>query len=207
MTTAPATSVLRIDASMRTAGSITRDLADEIVAELEKHGPVTVTTRDLAATPIPQVDETWIGANFTPPEERTDSQKDKLALSDTLVAELQAADTLVIGLPVYNFGVPAALKAWIDMVCRARVTFRYSENGPVGLLEGKRAIIALASGGTSMDTPIDFATPYIRHVMGFIGIKDVTVVAADGLMMDEGRLGTAKASIPTVVAGMAAAAE
>jgi hypothetical protein len=100
------------------------------------------------------------------------------------VAELKAADTLVIGLPIYNFGVPAALKAWVDQVARAGVTFKYSEYGPKGLLEGKRAIVAVASGGTEAGSDIDFATGYIRHVLGFIGITDVEFVTADRLMLD-----------------------
>lgn len=175
------TRVLRIDSSARTEGSISRDLAARITEKLDAG---SVTLRDLAAEPLPQVDADWIGANFTPADARSDAQAAKLALSDTLIAEVQAADVLVIGLPIYNFGVPAALKAWIDQVARAGVTFRYTENGPVGLLEGKRAIIAVASGGTEAGSPIDFATGYLKHVLGFIGIHDVTFVSADRLMLD-----------------------
>ena len=109
---------------------------------------------------------------------------EKLALSNALVAELQAADVIVIGAPVYNFGVPAAFKAWIDQVARAGLTFKYTEYGPKGLLEGKRAIVAVASGGTEVGSDIDFATGYIRHVLGFIGIEDVVFVAADKLTVD-----------------------
>lgn len=173
--------ILRIDASARKTGSISRDLVDRIVA---KASTARVITRDLADTPVPQINEDWIGANFTPADTRTDAQTETLALSDTLVAELMDADTIVIGLPIYNFGVPSALKAWIDMVARAGVTFRYSEAGPEGLLTGKRAILAVASGGTKSGSEMDFATGYIRHVLGFMGITDVTVVAADQLMID-----------------------
>ncbi len=173
--------VLRIDASARKTGSISRDLTDRILA---KAAAPTIITRDLADTPVPQVDETWIGANFTPADDRTAAQKDTLALSDALVADVKAADTIVIGLPIYNFGVPSALKAWIDMIARAGVTFRYTETGPEGLLTGKRAIVAVASGGTKAGSEIDFATGYIRHVLGFIGITDVTFVTADQLMID-----------------------
>lgn len=173
--------ILRIDASARRDGSVSRDLADRIVA---RFGPeASVTTRDLA-TGLPLIDEAWIGANFTPADQRTESQRTALTLSDELVAEVKAADTLVIGLPIYNFGVPAALKAWVDLVARAGVTFRYSEAGPQGLLTGKRAIVAVASGGTQAGSEIDFATGYIRHVLGFIGITDVTFVTADRLMLD-----------------------
>ena len=100
------------------------------------------------------------------------------------MAELKAADVVVIGMPVYNFGIPAALKAWVDLIARARVTFRYAESGPEGLLTGKRAIVVAASGGTPVDSEIDFATPYLRHALGFVGITDVEVVAADRLMLD-----------------------
>ncbi|MBY4894823.1 NAD(P)H-dependent oxidoreductase [Rhodobacteraceae bacterium N5(2021)] len=174
------THILRIDASARRAGSVSRDLTDQIITQM---GAATVTTRDLA-TGIPLLEEAWIGANFTPADQRTPEQAATLALSDTLVAEIKAADTLVIGVPIYNFGVPAALKAWVDQVARAGVTFQYSETGPKGLLEGKRAVLVIASGGTESGSDIDFATNYMRHVLGFIGITAIDVVTADRLMVD-----------------------
>lgn len=170
-------SILRIDASMRRDGSVTRALTDRVVARLS--GPVV--TRDLADG-MPAIDAGWIAANFTDPAERTEEQRSALALSDALVDELKVADTVVIGMPIYNFGVPAALKAWIDQVARARVTFRYTPEGPVGLLVGKRAIIVAASGGTEVGGEADFATPYLRHALGFLGIRDVDLVAADRQM-------------------------
>ncbi|TBX19898.1 FMN-dependent NADH-azoreductase [Nioella sediminis] len=173
-------SILRIDASARRDGSVSRDLSDRIIARFPE---ATVTTRDLASG-LPLINETWVGANFTPEAERSDEQRTTLALSDELIAELKDADTLVIGLPIYNFGVPATLKAWVDLVARAGVTFRYSEAGPEGLMTGKRAIVAVASGGTEAGSEIDFATGYIRHVLGFIGITDVTFVTADRLALD-----------------------
>jgi len=173
--------ILRIDASARRTGSVSRDLADKIIARFGDD--ITVTTRDLA-NGLPLIDEEWVGANFTPADARSDDQKAKLALSDDLVAELKAADTIVIGLPIYNFGVPAALKAWVDQVARAGVTFQYSEYGPKGLLDGKRAIVVVASGGTEAGSDIDFATGYIRHVLAFIGITEVDFVAADRMMID-----------------------
>jgi FMN-dependent NADH-azoreductase len=112
-------------------------------------------------------------------DQRSAAQRAALAESDALVAELAAADLLVIGVPIYNFGVPAALKAWVDMVARARLTFRYTENGPEGLLRGKRAYLVVASGGTAVGSEIDFATGYLRHVLGFLGIEDVQIIAAD----------------------------
>jgi FMN-dependent NADH-azoreductase len=173
--------ILRIDASARRSGSVSRDLADRIIARIG--AGATVTTRDLADG-VPLIDEAWIGSAYTPPADRTAEQRERLALSDTLVAELQAADTLVIGLPIYNFGVPAAFKAWIDQVARAGVTFEYSPQGPKGLLQGKRAIVAVASGGTEAGSELDFATGFARQVLGFIGITDVEFVTADRLMVD-----------------------
>jgi FMN-dependent NADH-azoreductase len=171
---------LRIDASARREGSVSRDLTDKVISHL---APARTITRDLAQG-LPLIDEAWVGANFTPTDQRTPEQVETLALSDALIAEVTAADTLVIGLPIYNFGVPAALKAWIDQIARAGVTFQYTETGPKGLLSGKRAIVVVASGGTEAGSDIDFATGYIRHVLGFIGIEDVTLVTADRLMVD-----------------------
>ena len=177
------THILKIDSSARAEGSISRELGGDIIARLAETGPVDVTERDVS-TGLPVVTGDWIGANFTPADDRSEDQRAELALSDTLVGELTAADVLVIGLPIYNFGLPASLKAWIDLVARAGVTFRYTENGPKGLLEGKRAIIAVASGGTEVGSEIDFATNYLAHVLGFIGITDVTFVTADRMMVD-----------------------
>jgi FMN-dependent NADH-azoreductase len=171
--------LLRIDASARTEGSTTRGLTAEIVAKLGGN----VIRRDLAA-PLPVLNAEWVGANFTPADQRSEEQKSELALSDSLIGELQEADTIVIGVPVYNFSVPANLKAWIDLVARAGVTFSYSENGPEGLLTGKRVILAVASGGVAVGSDYDFATSYLRHVLGFIGLTDVEIVAADSMAID-----------------------
>lgn len=167
--------ILRLDTSARLEGSVTRDLLDTIQSRLDG----TVTRRDLGGEAVPQISGTWVASNGTPADERTAEQREALALSDTLIDEIRAADTLLIGLPVYNFTVPGSLKAWIDLVCRAGVTFRYTETGPVGLLEGKRAIVAVASGGVPMGSEADHATGYLRHILGFIGITDVQFVAAD----------------------------
>lgn len=189
--------VLHIDSSARTENSVTRSLSAEITARLS---PETVIRRDLA-TPLPLLDEAWVGANFTPADQRSDEQTALLAQSDALIAELKQADTIVIGTPIYNFSVPSTLKAWIDLVARVGVTFNYTETGPVGLLEGKRAIIATASGGTQAGSDIDFATTYLRHVLGFIGITNVELVAADQLSMDEeGSMQRAKSAIEALAA-------
>ncbi|WP_416884305.1 FMN-dependent NADH-azoreductase [Marivita sp.] len=172
--------VLRIDASARHSGSESRALTQRIIDRL---APATVINRDLALA-MPAIDADWLAANWTPADERTDAQRQTLALSDTLIAEIKSADTIVIGAPIYNFGIPATLKTWIDLIARAGITFKYSETGPQGLLTGKRAIVAITSGGTQVGSEIDFASGYLRHVLGFVGITDVQFVAADQLMVD-----------------------
>ncbi|NNK79484.1 MAG: FMN-dependent NADH-azoreductase [Litoreibacter sp.] len=174
--------LLHIDSSARQTGSVTRDLSARIADQLSQGG-TEVIRRDISAG-FPVLSEDWVSANFTPATERTDAQKAILAASDALVEELKAADTIVIGLPIYNFSVPAAVKTWIDLVARAGLTFKYTENGPEGLLTGKRAIIAVASGGTKAGSEIDFATTYMRHFLGFIGITDVSFVSADQMAID-----------------------
>jgi FMN-dependent NADH-azoreductase len=175
--------VLRVDSSARSEGSMSRRVADELIERLEEsEGAVEVRVRDLSVAAPSFVDAEWVDANFTPPEQRNEGQEATLAESDALVAELEAADVLVIGVPIYNFGIPAALKAWVDMVARARLTFRYTENGPVGLLKGKRAYLTVASGGTAVGSEMDFATGYLRYILDFLGIDDVEIVAADRLM-------------------------
>ena len=189
--------LLRIDTSARRSGSVSRQLTDQIV---EKLGPDHVIARDLA-NPLPHVNEAWISANFTPDTDRNDEQRKALELSDILINEIQQADTIVIGAPVYNFGVPAGLKAWIDLVARAGVTFRYTESGPVGLLTGKRAIVVMASGGTEAGSSFDFVTGYLKHVLGFIGITDVDFVTADRLAADaEGTLRHAQEQVDQLAA-------
>lgn len=188
--------ILKIDASARYEGSVTRQLSTRIT---EKLGGETIE-RDLN-TAIPHVNEAWVGANFTPAEARSPAQQDTLALSDALIAEIKAADVIVLGVPVYNFGVPASLKAWIDQIARAGVTFKYTPTGPVGLLDGKRAIIALSTGGTPVGSEIDFASGYLRHIMGFIGISDVEIIAADRVMADADKaIATANAQVDALAA-------
>ncbi len=170
--------ILRIDSSARMQGSSSRQLADHAISHLSGQGPVRLIRRDVALG-LPMLDAEWVGTKFTSVQDLSARQQAKLALSDTLIEELKDADTLVISMPIYNFGIPATLKAWIDLVARARITFKYTDSGPAGLLEGKRAIILVASGGTKVGSDIDFATPYLRHALGFIGITDVTFIAAD----------------------------
>ena len=181
--------VLRIDSSGRQDGSQTRQLADEFLKTLGQTSSINkVMVRDVSEG-MELIDHNWIAANFTDDADRSEAQLERLKTSDTLVAELEEADLLVIGVPVYNFGIPAALKAWVDQVARARKTFRYTENGPEGLLRNKKAVLIAASGGTEINSSIDFAVPYLTHVLGFLGIEDVEVIKAGQLMMDaEGSL-------------------
>ena len=175
------TRVLEVSASGRLNGSASRELTRDLIAALDdRYGNVESVSRDLAQG-IPFVDEAWIDANFTPEDTRTTPQRKALAFSDELVEELKNADVLVIGVPVYNFSIPAALKAWIDMICRARLSFRYTENGPEGLLGGKKAYLVVATGGVPIGSPMDFATPYLKHALAFVGITDVEIIGADKL--------------------------
>lgn len=172
--------ILHINSSGRVEGSVTRDISAQLVGQLQQQTGHQLITLDLAEG-LPFIDEQWIAANFTDPAERSERQKAKLALSDSLVADLQQASHIVIAAPIYNFSVPAVLKAWIDMVARARVTFRYTENGPEGLLKGKKAYLVVASGGVPLGSEVDYASTYLRHVLGFLGIDDVTLVDANAL--------------------------
>jgi FMN-dependent NADH-azoreductase len=173
--------ILRIDASMRRQKSVSRMLADEMVAALgARKSSVNVINRDLAAG-IGIVNAAWIEAERTSEENRTSDQRALLTQSDALVAELQAADDIVIATPIYNFSVPAALKAWIDLICRDKITFTYENDTPRGLLSNKRATVIVTSGGTLAGKDIDFTTSYIRHILGFIGVDDVTMIDVTGL--------------------------
>jgi len=192
--------VLRIDASGRQDQSSTRALADNLIDALaDRYSGVELVSRDLAKG-MPHVDQNWIEANFTPEEERSTDHQQRLSYSDSLVDELKAADVIVIGVPIYNFGIPAALKAWVDMVARARLTFRYTENGPEGLLSGKKAYLVVASGGVAVDSEVDFATPYMRHALRFLGITDIEVVTATQQnMRGDDSISAARAQIANLV--------
>jgi len=175
--------ILKIDSSARKNGSISRQLTERLVARFANEGDISVVERDLV-NGLPTVTEDWIGSNFTPKDDRSEEQAAYLELSDQLVSELRSADVLVVGMPIYNFGMPAALKAWVDLICRAGETFQYGENGPVGFLKNKRAIVTVASGGVPVGSPMDHATTAFTQVLNFIGITDITYVSATGLSMD-----------------------
>jgi len=187
--------VLLIQSSVRGDASVSRKLAAHAAARL---GGATVT-RDVADG-LPLIDAAWTAANFTPREDRTPEQAAALALSDSLIAELRAADVVVIGAPTYNFSIPAGLKSWIDLIARAGETFRYAETGPEGLLTGKRAVIVASSGGTPFGSDIDFNTRYLRHLLGFVGITHVEVVGAERQNADEAALARAEEAVARLAA-------
>ena len=156
-------------------------LADEMVAALgARKSGVNLVNRDLSSG-IGIVNSVWIEAERTSEENRTSDQRALLSQSDALVAELQSADEIVIATPIYNFSVPAALKAWIDLICREQITFAYDNDQPRGLLANKRATVIITSGGTIGTSDIDYASDYIKHILEFIGILDVTVIDVTGL--------------------------
>lgn len=199
--------ILRIDSSAQLEASQSRRLTDRIVAALSADRQnIEVVTRDLVR-PLPPVDNAWISANTTPEADRSEDQRSALALSDELVSEIESADLLILGVPVYNFSIPASLKLWIDQVCRARRTFSYSKAGPVGLMTGKRAIVCFASGGTSLGSDIDFASGYVRHILGFIGITDVTFASADRHFMDNASPSRADAEVDRIARDLLAPEE
>lgn len=176
--------ILQINASARREGANSTRVANTIVARLQAANPAAqLTLRDLAVTPHPVLDEAALGALFTPVDQRSPEQAARVALDDALIAEIQPHDTLVLGVPMYNFGVPVQLKSWIDAISRAGVTFRYTETGPEGLLKGKKVYVALARGGLYRDTANDSQVPYLKSVLGFLGLSDVSFIYAEGLAM------------------------
>ena len=176
--------ILRLDASANRADSSSRKLGDHLLEQLQQDGlPIETRVRDLNRN-LSFIDHHWIAANFTAVDDRDSDQSARLAFSDQLIDELRWADHIVLTTPMYNFSVPATLKAWIDLVCRAGVTFRYSSNGPVGLLEGKRADIIITTGGVPLESPVDFVSGYLRQVFGFIGIEDVNIIGAGQMNVD-----------------------
>lgn len=171
--------VLHINSSGRIKDSVTRQVSDEVLKHLQnQHQELSINHHDLVDGED-FVTADWIQANFTPEEERSTAQTQVLAHSSALVAQIQQADYVLIASPIYNFSIPAALKAWVDQIARARLTFKYTENGPVGLIQNKKAILVMASGGVPIGSELDFATPYLKQIMRFIGIDDITVIDAN----------------------------
>ena len=196
--------ILQINSSLNSADGHSSRLAAELVAGLREQNPgASVVVRDLARDPVPHLDAARFQAFIEKPETRNDFQKTVVAYSDALIGELRRADVIVLGLPMYNFGVPSLLKAWIDHIARAGATFRYTEKGPVGLLTGKKAYVTAARGGLYAGTPADTQTAYVRNLLGFLGISDVEFVYAEGLAISpesrETGLARARATIGSLV--------
>lgn len=176
--------ILQINASARRDGSNSTRVANDIVARLQAANPAAqLTLRDLAVNAHPVLDEAALGALFTPADKRTPAQAERAALDDALIAELQASDVIVLGVPMYNFGIPVQLKNWIDAIAKVGVTFRYTETGPQGLLTGKKVYVALARGGRYRNTATDTQVPYLKTVLGFLGMTEVHFIYAEGLAM------------------------
>ena len=197
--------ILQVNSSARIEGSHSTKLANALVERIRADNPdASLTLRDLSRTPHPSLDEATLQALFTPVEQRTPEQHARVALDDALIAEIQAADVVVLGVPMYNFGVPAQLKNWIDAISRAQVTFRYTANGPEGLLKGKKVYVALTRGGRYRNTPADTQVPYLQTVFTFLGMTDVQFVYAEGLAMgaeaEQNALASAHSQIDDLVA-------
>ncbi len=172
--------ILQINSSARSTGSESTRLADAIVAKLNADGSASVVRRDLAAQPHPVLDEAALQALFTPADQRTADQAARVALDDALIAQVQAADVIVIGAPMYNFGITVQLKSWFDAIARAGVTFKYGATGPVGLLTGKKVFVAVTRGGLHKDAPTDTQLPHLKAFLSFVGLTDAQFVFSEG---------------------------
>lgn len=177
-------SLLKLNTSSRVNGSLSRPLVDYLAEKLVSAKPTNVIDRDLTKTELPLITENHIGAYFTPPEQRSDEQKDLLKISDQLIGELKASKQIVIGAPIYNFSVPAALKAWIDLVCRVGETFVYEADGPRGLLNIDTAYIIVTAGGVPIGSEVDFNSAYLQQVCRFVGIKESHIIDVSGSKRD-----------------------
>lgn len=197
--------LLQINSSARSDGSQSTRLASLAVERLmAAHPQAQLVVRDLSRHPHPELDEDALQALFTPELERSPAQALRVALDDALIAEVQAADVIVLGVPMYNFGVPAQLKNWIDAIARAKVTFRYTENGAEGLLKGKKVVAVLTRGGVYRNTPADTQVPYLKTVLAFLGMDDIEFVYAEGLALgaaaEQAALDSARQQIDQVTA-------
>ncbi|MBD9361854.1 FMN-dependent NADH-azoreductase [Methylomonas fluvii] len=197
--------ILQINSSIRAENAYSSRLADNLVAGLRRQTPAAqLVVRDLAKTPHPFLDETALIALSTPAEQRTPEQAQRVALDDALIAEIQHADIVVLTAPMYNFGIPAQLKAWIDAIARAKVTFQYTENGLEGLLKNKQVYVIQTAGGKHSGTETDSQSTYLRTVLGFLGMTDVTFIYAEGLAMGGDAEQLALQAAATQIAALAA---
>lgn len=192
--------ILHITASIRGADSISRSLSQKLADKLATEQGANIIERDLSQSELHFISSDSFAAVGTPKDERSTQQQELAKLSDTLIEELQVADIIVLGIPIYNFSAPASFKAWADLVARGGTTFTYTANGPVGLLENKKAYLVGVSGGTPIGSDIDFMSPWVKFFLGFIGIHDVETIVADGIMGADGeeKIDAAKARIKTL---------
>ena len=180
------TTLLQLNSSIFSESGQSSRLADSFVAGWRaKHPDASVIFRDLAANQIPHLDAVGVGAFFTPADQRSAAQQALVAVSDSLIAEIRQAQIIVIGLPMYNFGIPSTLKAYFDQIARAGITFRYTETGPQGLLSGKKVYVFAARGGQYVGTALDTQSQYLRDFLGFLGLTAVEFIYAEGLNMSE----------------------
>lgn len=194
------TKILHIDSSSAATNSTSRKLSKAIVAQVGGAN-ADVTYRDLATSKLEVLTEAQIGSFYTAPDERSDEQKEIIKTSDVLVAELQAADIIVIGMPMYNFSVPASFKLYQDLVARAGVTYNYTEQGPVGLLENKKVYIARSAGGVATNSDGDNLSAALSQYLNFLGLSDVTTISADRMAFDgENSMGEATQQVEKLVA-------
>ncbi|QFU03031.1 FMN-dependent NADH-azoreductase [Halomonas sp. THAF5a] len=177
-------------------------LAEHFQREAAARDGLQVTVRDLVADELPHLTQPELASWQVPADERSDEQRALAARSDDLIRELRAHDVVVLAVPMYNLGVPSQLKAWFDRVLRAGETFRYTEKGPQGLVEGKRAVILAARGGQYAGTEMDSQTPHLKGMLGLIGITEVDVVFAEGLAMGDARRETALTEAKQAIAGL-----
>lgn len=174
--------VLVIKSSIRGDQGNSSKLTDKLVHDWGKNNPDdTITTRDLSKSPLPHLSEETYMAMPVAPDQRTKEQQSAMELSDQLTEEFLSADTLIIGVPLYNLGIPSSFKAYIDHITRPGLTFSYTAEGPVGLAGDKKVILVLARGGIYWQTPNDTQTPYLKSILGFIGISNITYIVAEGL--------------------------
>lgn len=178
-------SLLYISASLFGDSGHSTGLANRFVENVLSTHQGQLIRRNLAEEPIPHIDAERFGAFTTPATERTANQQAVVALSDQLISEWRESDLVVIGLPMYNLGIPSTFKAYIDHIARAGETFRYTENGPVGLLEDRKVYVIATRGGQYQGTPLDTQTAYVRHIFGLMGITDIEFIYAEGLNMGE----------------------
>ena len=196
--------VLVLNSSLNGEQGNSTKLSQQFVEQLTNNQQISVTTRDLSDNAIAHLTQTEMAAWMTDANERSDEQKALAAISDDLIAELNDNELIVIGMPMYNFGIPSTFKAWIDRIARAGITFKYTEQGPVGLVEGKKVVVLAARGGIYQGTDMDTQTKYLKDVLGFVGMTDVNFIYAEGLAMPgaEQSLETAQNEIKAFTASL-----